>query len=511
MADGYPYTQTMQIANRKTGTDPPKMMKNITLIFPEKDWRSFLCGLIVLLLTGLGLNTTPASPTSRPAKKQPNIIWLVLDDASPTLGCYGDAQAITPNMDRLAREGARFTRAFTHAPVCAPSRSGLVTGMYPTTIGSHHMRSKLINPPETFMSLLRKAGYYVAWPGKTDFNFDPPDPQAPTVNADPPAGSFDRRTNWLSAAPPKQPFFAYLNLGVTHESQVRANAAQHVKNTVRLKRGERHDPARMRVPAYWPDTPEVRHDIAQYYDLMTAADYQVGDVLAWLDQYGIADKTVVILFGDHGRGMPREKRWVYDSGIHVPLVVRWPGAIKPGTVRDDLVAFIDFAPTMLSIAGADVPARMQGQVFLGDRKAKEREYVFAARDRMDETFDRIRAVRDKQFAYVRNFHPELPYSQVIAYNEENGTMRAWRRLHEEGKLTGPPALFFAPSKPAEELYDTRDDSDAVHNLATDPRYQKVLARMRKAMDQWVKETKDLGEIPEDELIGRGIVREVRKQ
>src|SRR4030095_7317395 len=222
------------------------------------------------------MNASTGSPAQGPAKKQPNIIWLILDDASPTLGCYGDAQAITPNMDRLAREGARFTRAFTHAPVCAPSRSGLVTGMYPTTIGSHHMRSRLINPPETFMSLLRKTGYYVTWPGKTDFNFDLADPQAQTVNAgppagsfdgratvnaDPPAGSFDGRTQWLAAAPPKQPFFAYLNLGVTHESQVRADAAQHAKNTVRLQLGQRHDPARMRVPAYWPDTPEIRPHI----------------------------------------------------------------------------------------------------------------------------------------------------------------------------------------------------------------------------------------------------------
>jgi arylsulfatase A-like enzyme len=244
---------------------------------------------------------------------------------------------------------------------------------------------------------------------------------------------------------------------------------------------------------------------------MTAADYQIGDVLAWLDQYGIADNTVVILFGDHGRGMPREKRWVYDSGIHVPLVVRWPGKIKPGTVRDDLVAFIDFAPTMLFIAGAGVPARMQGQVFLGDRRAKEREYVYAARDRMDEVFDRIRAVRDKQFEYVRNFHPELPYAQRIAYNEENPTMRVWRRLHDERELTGPPAQFFLPIKPREELYDTRADPDEVHNLATDRKYQKVLSRMRQAMDQWVRETKDLGEIAEEELVRRRIVRDVRRQ
>jgi N-sulfoglucosamine sulfohydrolase len=486
-------------------------VRKITAIFQHRNWRWFFCGLVVLPVTAFGLSAAHPSAAGGPPKKQPNIIWLILDDASPTLGCYGDAQAITPNMDGLARGGARFTRAFTHAPVCAPSRSGLVTGMYPTTIGSHHMRSKLISPPETILSLLRQAGYYVAWPGKTDFNFDPTDPQAQTFNADPPPGSFDSRADWLGAAPPKQPFFAYLNLGVVHESQVRANASQHAKNTARLKRQERQDPARMRVPAYWPDTPEVRHDIAQYYDLMTAADYQVGDVLAWLDQYALTDNTVVFLFSDHGRGMPREKRWVYDSGIHVPLVVRWPGQIKPGTVRDDLVTFIDFAPTMLSLAGASVPVRMQGQIFLGDRRARERQYVYAARDRMDQTSDRIRAVRDKQFAYIRNFYPERPYAQRIPYNEENPTMRVWRRLSEEEKLSGPPALFFAPTKPREELYDTQADPDEIHNLAADPKYQKVLARMRRELDHWVKKTRDLGEIPEAELVRRGLVREIQRQ
>jgi N-sulfoglucosamine sulfohydrolase len=486
-------------------------MKRIPSIFLHSNWRWFFCGLVVPLWIAFGLSAAHTSAARRLPNKPPNIIWLILDDASPTLGCYGDPQAITPNMDRLAREGARFTRAFTHAPVCAPSRSGLVTGMYPTTIGSHHMRSKLINPPETFLSLLRQTGYYVAWPGKTDFNFDPTDPKAQTFNADPPPGSFDSRANWFGPAPPKAPFFAYLNLSVVHESQVRADAIQHARNTARLKRQERHDPARMKVPAYWPDAPEVRRDIAQYYDLMTAADYQVGDVLKWLDQHGITDNTVVILFSDHGRGMPREKRWVYDSGIHVPLVVRWPGQIKPGTVRDDLVALIDFAPTMLSIAGADVPVRLQGQVFLGDRRAKPRQYVYAARDRMDETLDRIRAVRDKQFKYIRNFYPELPYAQPIAYNEENPTMRVWRRLGGEGKLSGPPALFFAPAKPPEELYDTRADPDEVRNLATDSRYRRVLVRMRRAMAQWLKESKDLGEIPEEELVRRGLVREVPRQ
>ncbi|MFN7930879.1 MAG: sulfatase-like hydrolase/transferase [Blastocatellia bacterium] len=234
----------------------------------------------VLFLFVISLKEEQAYAASKTKNALPNIIWLILDDASPTLGCYGDPQAITPNMDRLAREGIRFTRAFSHAPVCAPSRSGLVTGMYATTIGTHHMRSKLIRPPETFMSLLRKAGYYVNWPNKTDFNFDPTDPNALTVVADPPVGSFDSRTNWFEETPPRQPFFAYLNLGVVHEGQVRGNAVQHAKNTARLKPGELHDPAKMRVPAYYPDAPEVRKDLAQYYDLVTAADYQIGDVLA---------------------------------------------------------------------------------------------------------------------------------------------------------------------------------------------------------------------------------------
>jgi uncharacterized sulfatase len=462
-------------------------------------------------LAGLLLAGHAAAAAAQERQRQPNIVWLVLDDASPTLGAYGDAQAITPNMDRLAREGARFTRAFTHAPVCAPSRSGLVTGMYPTTMGSHHMRSRLIGPPETFMSLLRKAGYHVGWPGKTDFNFEPADASAAPV-AEAPQGSYDSRGDWLAEAPPRRPFFLYRNLGVTHESQVRGDAALHAKNTARLTPQQRHDPARMRDPAYWPDAPEVRRDIAQYYDLVSAADYQVGDVLAWLDKHGLARDTVVFLFADHGRGMPREKRWVYDSGIRVPLIVRWPDRVKAGSVRDELVAFVDFAPTVLSIAGAAVPARMQGRVFEGSGRSKrQRDYVYAARDRMDETFDRIRAVREQRFAYVRNFHPQLPYAQRIAYNEENPTMRVWRQLHAQGALSGPPASFFAAAKPREELYDTEADPDQVRNLAGEPKHERILREMRDALDAWIENTHDLGGIGEQELIRRGLVKDVLKE
>ncbi len=433
-------------------------------------------------------------------ERRPNIIWLVLDDASPALGSYGDAQAITPNMDLLAREGARFTRAFTHTPVCSPSRSGLVTGIYPTTAGTHHHRSLRINPPATVMQLLREAGYFVAWPGKVDFNFDPG-----AINTLP-AGAADSTAQWRNGPPPKQPFFAYLNLGVVHEAQVRGDAQLHAKNTARLKSSEFHDPAKMRVPAFLPDAPEVRKDLAQFYDLMTAADYIVGDVLEWLDRYRLTDNTIIMVFSDHGTGMPRSKRRLYDSGIRVPLMIRWPGHIAPNSVRSDLVSLIDFAPTVLSLASAQIPRTMQGQVFLGDKRAKEHEYVFATRDRMDETPERMRAVRDKRFKYIRNFHPELPYAQLNAYNEQNPTMRVWRQLHAQGELTGAPEAFFATTKPREELYDTDADPDEIQNLAADANYRKILERMRGVLDRWIKETKDLGEVAEEELERRGVLR-----
>jgi len=259
------------------------------------------------------------------------------------------------------------------------------------------------------------------------------------------------------------------------------------------------------VPAYYPDTPEVRRDLANYYDLVTAVDYTVGEVLEALEKAGVADNTVVFLTGDHGRGLPRSKRWVYNQGIHVPLIVRWPGKIKPGTVRDDLVCFLDLPITALALGGASIGPQMQGQVIIGPQTAPERKYIFAARDRMDETYDRIRTVRDKRFQYIRNFHPELPYAQRIAYMEEMPTMQVWRKLNAEGKLTGPQKLFFAPTKPREELYDVEADPDEVNNLADKAPYQDKLEELRAALDKWITDTWDMGGIPETELIQRGIV------
>jgi uncharacterized sulfatase len=275
-----------------------------------------------------------------------------------------------------------------------------------------------------------------------------------------------------------------------------------------LKPEERHDPAKVPLPPYYPDTPEVRDCVATYHDNITAMDYQVGDLLAALDKAKLADNTVVVFFGDHGWGLSRGKRWPYDSGTRVPFLVRWPGKVQPGSVREDLVAFIDVAPTFLTLAGAKVPEQMQGQPFLGVDKGgvAPREYCFSCRDRMDETYDRIRAVRDMRYRYIRNFHPELPYAQWINYMDEMPVMRAWRRLAFEGKLNPTQMLFMARTKPKEELYDLDTDPHEVKNLAESPQHQDVLKRMRAALDKWIVDTKDLGEVPERELIKRGLVR-----
>ncbi len=444
--------------------------------------------LLVLLLLACVASWLPAAENP----SRPNIVWIVGEDLGPELGCYGDTNALTPNIDRLAREGVRFTRAFTHAPVCAPSRSGLITGQYPTTTGAHHMRSELLAPPRTFTSHLRDAGYTVAWPGKTDFNFKIP------------KDAFTTTSNWMKQTP-LEPFFAYINFTVSHESQIRANARQTRSNLARLQPGEFRDPEKMVLPPYHPDTPETRRDLANYYNLATAVDYSAGDVLRFLDRTGLASNTVVIFFGDHGRGLPRSKRWVYDSGIRVPLVVRWPGHLRPGTVREDLVAFVDFAPTMLALAGVKTPTNYPGRIFLGPQTAPERKYIFAARDRMDEAPDRIRAVRSKQFKYIRNFRPELPYAQRIDYMELMPTMRVWRQMNYDGRLNATQRLFFRTTKPAEELYDVNADPHEIRNLAGQSRHAAVLKEMRAALEQWMADTGDLGAVPEEELIARGLV------
>jgi len=450
---------------------------------------------VVMILPGISFG-------AKEKAERPNILWLSCEDTSPDLGCYGDKYAVTPNIDKLAAQGVRYENCFTHAGVCAPSRSGVITGMYPTTIGTHQMRCQGV-PPEyvkCFPEYLRAAGYYCTNNSKTDYQFDPP-PSA--------WDECGNKAHWRNRAE-GQPFFAVFNFTISHESQVRNHSKEMLDRIANL--GDRkHDPAKAELPPYYPDTPVVRKDWAQYYDVVTLMDSQVGAALKELEDAGLAEDTIVWFWGDHGRGLPRGKRWLYDSGLRVPLIIRvpekWrrlalpgdPNILKPGSANDDLVAFIDFAPTMLSLAGIKIPDHIQGRAFLGPQKAQPRDYIYAARDRMDETYDLIRAVRDKRYKYIRNYMWHVTRGQDISYMNEMPTMQEMRRLNTEGKLKGPQLQYFEPTKPVEELYDCKNDPHEVNNLAGEKKYQEILERMRTAHEQWAIETGDIGLIPESEF------------
>jgi uncharacterized sulfatase len=417
-------------------------------------------------------------------------LWISCEDISPDLGCYGDEYAETPNLDKLARQGCRYSNAFVTYPVCAPTRSSIITGMFPSTIGSMHMRTKnkgyeAVPPPQVkcFTEYLRAAGYYCTNNRKTDYQF-----KSPFTAWD----ECSKKAHWRNR-PTNMPFFSVFNLTTTHESKCWPREGEQLM----------HDPAKVVVPPYYPDTPIVRANLARYYDNISKMDKQADDILRQLQEDGLAEDTVVFFWSDHGRGLPRCKRWPYDSGLRVPLIIRWPGGIKPGTVCEDLVNLIDLAPTLLSLAGVKIPTYMQGRVLLGHGRAEAREYVFGGRNRMDlSSNDYIRTVRDRRYRYIRNFTPQVPYAQRIEYMEKMPIMQEWRRLHAEGKLTGAQKLFFRHPKPAEELYDLVTDPHEVNNLAESRDQQAVLKRMRTMLEKWIKDTGDLGGVPEDELIER---------
>ena len=460
-----------------------------------------------LLALCLAVRVADAQPYAA-AHAKPNIVWISAEDLSPDLGAYGDAYAVTPTLDRLAREGARFTHAFSSAPVCAPSRSAIIMGMYPTTIGTMHMRSKGVPPAgvKAFTEYLRAAGYYCTNRSKTDYNVEaPPSNRPPDTVWD----ESSNRAHWRNRPDANQPFFSVFNITTTHEGQIRLDDAQFANVTAGLAPSARHDPAKAVIPPYYPDTPLVRKDWARYYDLISVMDGQVKAILQQLEDDGLADRTIVFFWGDHGRGLPRAKRFPYDSGLRVPLIVRWPGAIPPGSVVSDLVSLLDLGPTVLSLAGVPVPAHMQGRAFLGAGKAPPRDLVFGHRDRMDEAHDTMRTVRDARYRYIRNVHPGRPYAQHIEYMEEMPTMREWRRRYKDHMnaigpeygtaLTPVQLLFMAPEKPPEELYDLENDPYEVRNLAGSPSHQDVLARLRQALERWQTETADLGLVAEADL------------
>lgn len=415
------------------------------------------------------------------------------------LSCFGETEITTPNLDKLASQGIRYTNVYTAAGVCAPSRSAIITGMYPSSIGTGNMRNYTpgkkadVNSPvpsysvvipsfvKCFPEYLRQKGYYCTNNPKQDYQFE-----APVTVWD----ESSTKAHWRNR-PQGKPFFAVFNLGITHESQIWA----------RDKEPLLVDPNKVTVPPYYPDVPQVRHDIARNLTNIVRMDQQVGEIISELKRDGLYDNTIIFFYSDHGDGLPFVKREVLVRGLHIPLIVRFPGNKNAGSVNNALISAVDFAPSVLSLAGIPVPAYMQGQACLGSQKSKKiRKYIFAARDRMDTEVDRVRAVFDSRFEYLKNFMPQKPYYQDIKYRLQIPMMRRMISMKDSGLLNEIQMRWFSASKPLEELYDTKSDPYQFHNLAKNPTYKKELAQLKNVLENWMKQVGDKNAIPEKTLI-----------
>lgn len=458
-----------------------------------------------------------AAPGSSPADApRPNVLILMAEDLSPRIGSFGDPVAVTPNLDRLAAEGTRFPNTFTTAGVCAPSRAAHITGVHQVVLGAQHMRSReggylAVPAPEVkaYPELLRAADYWTFTNSKLDYQFS-------SVFAG--SGPFTiwdeegRGTDW-SGRPPGKRFYGLVTFDVTHESAVfprgvwPRSVVHLVFQALYLWRFWGHEdvvaPSQVTVPPYYPDTELVRADLARHYNNIHLMDQQVGAMLQQLEADGLAESTVVVWTTDHGDGLPRAKRELYDSGIRVPMIVRWPEALRPadavpGGVDEQLVSFVDFAPTVLALAGAPAPDYLAGRVFAGpSARGPERRFVYAAADRVDEVTDRRRAVRDTSFKYIRNYE-RGPGARHLAFRDNQDLMRELWRLEGEGALSPEAARWFAP-RPAEELYALSEDPDELVDLAADSAHGATLARLREALDAWLVRDDDLSELPEAEM------------
>jgi N-sulfoglucosamine sulfohydrolase len=437
---------------------------------------------------------------------RPNIIWVLSEDMCADIGCYGTPVVQTPNLDKMASEGLRFTNAFTSAPVCSASRSAMITGMYQTSIGAHNHRSQrkgslggdetyqpsyaLPEPIKPFTHYLRQAGYYcvnqkgilgdATGSGKTDFNFQLEEK------------AFDG-ADWAERQP-DQPFFAQISIKLTHRGGHWKNMDEKVPNRV--------DPSLVKLPAYLPDHPVARKDWADYLDSIQWMDQWMGALRQRLETEGILENTVIIFIGDHGRCEVRGKQWCHDSGLWIPLIVRWPQKFQPA-VKDDLVNAIDITHSILKLAGAKPPKHLQGRDFLASNP-KQPKQVFGARDRCDETIETIRTVRDKRYRYIRNYMWFRPYMAANRYKDTSYPIRnLLRELDAKGELTPEQKYWMAPQKPFEELYDLVNDPDEVRNLASLHEYQNKISKMRSAHYDWMYKSRDLGLIPEPILEDMG--------
>lgn len=423
----------------------------------------------------------------------PNILWLTSEDNCPFLGCYGDEFATTPNLDKLASEGFLYTHAYANAPVCAPARNTIITGIYATSGGNEHMRSNYSKSEiiKTYPEFLREGGYYCTNNVKTDYNTQSIDPQLIWDECSRDAHYKNRN--------PGQPFFAVFNTTISHESSIHDSIPDEKL---------RHNPEEVPIPPYHPATQAIKHDWAQYYDKVEDMDAWVGEKLRELEESGLAESTIVFYYGDNGGVLPRSKRYVYETGTRVPLIIRIPEkfkhlfpAKKSGSKIDRLVSFVDLAPTLLSIAGINIPDYYQGNAFLGSQKTEDPEYAFMFRGRMDERYDMSRAVRDSKYRYIRNYMPHRIYAQHLEYLWRAPSTRSWEQAYLSGNCNETQSVFWN-SKPAEELYDTENDPWEVNNLATDPAYADIVNRMRTANREWMTRVKDAGFIPEADRVRR---------
>ncbi len=419
-------------------------------------------------------------------QEKPNILWIVSEDNSAYfLGCYGNTFANTPNIDKLASQGFQYNRAYCSNAVSAPSRNTLLTGVYACSNGNENMRSQYVKSEivKPYPEYLHQAGYYCTNNDKTDYNFAT---KSDTIYWD----QSNKKAHYKNR-PTGKPFFAVFNIQSSHEGGLH-----------RVPKPLQHDPAKVFLPPYAPDIPEMRYDWARYYDMIQEMDSAVGELLKELEERGEAENTIVMYFGDNGGILPRSKRYMYETGTKIPLVVRIPDkfkhlypVLKPGMKVDRIVNFVDFTPTLLSVLNMQIPLYMQGNAFLGAQKTKDTEFSFMTRQRMDERTDLVRSVRDSKFRYIRNYMPYRISLQHLNYLFQAPSAQAWEKAFKEGRTNAFQSYPFQP-KAVEELYDTENDPWEVKNLASDPAYASELKRMRKVQSDWIRKIKDVGLIPE---------------
>jgi len=468
--------------------------------------------MVLPFLLAAGCSTIEKSDNSE--QRLSNILWLVAEDLSPVIAPFGDSTIVTPHLSRLAEEGIRYTNVYSICGVCSPSRAALATGMYPTRIGAHHMQIgnippamklmpgvmnfirqympegldpyEVVPPPYVKMhsEYLRELGYYCTNNAKEDYQFAPSPFSWDESSAN---------AHWRNRGE-DQPFFAVFNFMVTHESRIWMKAEDSLWVDENLE---------VPIPSYLPDTDISRKDIRRMYSNVAEMDHRVGELLQQLEEDGELENTIIFWYTDHGGPLPRQKRLLYDSGLKVPMIIRFPGEIGAGTMDDQMISFIDFLPSLLSLAGIDPPEYMDGQAFLGKYRAiEDRHYIHAAADRFDEHADMIRAVRNERFKYLRNYNPQKGYYLPLSFREQMALMQEMLFMRDAHTLDEMESLWFRPTKPEEELFDCLNDPEELSNLATDPQYSDILEELRTECDRWIEDVNDMGFIDEHEMVAQ---------